>query len=96
MSDDVVNGRATIREVRDLLQTLDDKMDERFASLSRELESKYVLRAACNERSHVPLSDLIKELDKRYASKTSQLISYALVGTVSAAVLYRLLALAGL
>lgn len=96
MSDDQANGRATIREVRDLIQALDDKMDDRFSTLSHELEERYVLRAACRERSHVPMSEFIRETDKRYASKTAEHIIYSIVGIAGLAVLYKLLELASL
>lgn len=96
MSDDITNGRATIREVRDLLQALDDKIDNRFERLTQELEVKYVLRAACRERAHASMQDITEVTDLRYASKTTERLVNGLVATVLLAVLYAVLHLLGI
>lgn len=92
MSDDTA-GRATIREVRDLLQALDDKMDSRFERLTRDLDEKYVLRAACRERPHIPIDQLIAATDERYASKLTQRIVYSAMALIGVSVFGALIAL---
>lgn len=96
MSDDVANGRATIREVRDLLQALDDKIDDRFERLGRDLDEKYVLRAACRERSHASLTDITTITDERYASKATERVVDVLTATVLIAVIGTVLRVAGI
>lgn len=75
------NGRASIREVIDRIQELDDKWDKRFDDLSR----RYVTQAVCHERhEHIDVEAIIRTTA---SSATTKAVTAAVVASVAAAIL---------